>query len=39
MPVWGDTFESEAVEIVGIYGAETIARGRLLSLVEYLVKD
>jgi len=36
MPVWGDTFEAEAVEQAGVYGAETIARGRLLSLVEYL---
>ncbi len=37
MPVWGDTFEAQAVEVAGVYGAETIARGRLLSLVEYLV--
>ena len=36
MPLWGDTFEAEAVEQAGVYGAETIARGRLLSLVEYL---
>ena len=37
MPVLGDTFKREAVEKAGVYGAETIARGRLLSLVEYLV--
>lgn len=37
MPVWGDTFEADAVEQAGVYGAETIARGRLLSLVEYLL--
>jgi len=37
MPVWGDTFEAEATDKVGIYGAEMVARGRLLSLVEYLV--
>ncbi|MCB1329648.1 MAG: cytochrome c [Maritimibacter sp.] len=36
MPIWGDTFAAEAVEKAGVYGAETIARGRLLSLVEYL---
>lgn len=36
MPVWGDTFEAEAVDQAGVYGAETIARGRLVSLVEYL---
>ena len=36
MPIWGDTFEAEGVEKAGVYGAETIARGRLLSLVEYL---
>jgi len=36
MPVLGDTFERKAVEAAGVYGAETIARGRLLSLVEYL---
>ena len=35
MPVWGETFKSEAVEVAGVYGAETIACGRLLSLVEY----
>jgi hypothetical protein len=38
MPVWGDTFEREAAEVAGVYGAETIARGRLLSLVEYLAE-
>jgi len=37
MPVWGDTFEAEAAEQAGIYGAEVLARGRLLSLVDYLV--
>lgn len=37
MPVWGDTFEAAAAEQAGVYGAETIARGRLLSLVEYLI--
>ncbi len=37
MPVLGEAFKQEAVEKYGIYGAETIARGRLLSLVEYLV--
>ena len=37
MPGFGETFKSEAIEIAGVFGAETIARGRLLSLVEYLV--
>lgn len=37
MPAWGETFKAEAVEKAGVYGAETIARGRLLSLVEYLM--
>lgn len=37
MPVLGEMFEAEAAEKAGVYGAETIARGRLLSLVEYLV--
>jgi mono/diheme cytochrome c family protein len=37
MPVWGDTFEREATGVAGVYGAETIARGRLLTLVEYLL--
>lgn len=36
MPIWGDRFKSAAVETAGKYGAETIARGRLLSLVYYL---
>lgn len=36
MPVWGDTFEAAAVETAGVYGAETIARGRVVSIVEYL---
>lgn len=36
MPVWGDRFERDAAQDVGVYGAELIARGRLLSLVEYL---
>lgn len=36
MPVWGDRFERDALKEVGVYGAEMIARGRLLSLVEYI---
>lgn len=36
MPVWGDRFERDALKDVGVYGAEMIARGRLLALVEYL---
>lgn len=37
MPVWGDTFSREGMQQAGDYGGEMIARGRLLSLVEYLM--
>lgn len=37
MPVWGDTFSREGMEQAGDYGGELVARGRLMSLVEYLV--
>ena len=37
MPVWGDTFERSAMAEAGDPLSYTIARGRLLSLVEYLV--
>lgn len=36
MPIWGDRFEREATDVAGPYGAEAMARGRLLSLVYYL---
>lgn len=36
MPIWGDRYETAALEDVGVYGAEMIVRGRLLSLVQYL---
>lgn len=36
MPPWGDRYEREALDEAGVYGAEMIVRGRLLSLVEYL---
>jgi len=36
MPIWGDRFEAAALDKVGVYGAEMIVRGRLLSLVEYI---
>jgi len=36
MPIWGDRYETAALEEVGVFGAEMIVRGRLLSLVEYL---
>jgi mono/diheme cytochrome c family protein len=35
MPIWGDVFTDSAAD-AGTYGAEVIARGRLLSLVYYL---
>lgn len=36
MPVWGDRYEASALDQVGVYGAELIVRGRLLSLVQYI---
>lgn len=36
MPVWGDRFQSSALDEAGVFGAEMIVRGRLLSLVEYI---
>ncbi len=35
MPVWGNRFQAD-VENAGPYGAETIVRGRILSLALYL---
>lgn len=37
MPVWGNSFELAAMAEAGDPNAFTIARGRVLSLVEYLV--
>ena len=36
MPVWGDIFRSHELEDGADYGAETVIRGRILSLVKYL---
>lgn len=36
MPVWGDRFQASNIEDAGLYGAEVIVRGRILSLVTYL---
>jgi hypothetical protein len=36
MPIWGDRYEQSALEEAGVFGAEMIVRGRLLSLVEYI---
>lgn len=36
MPIWGGRFKEESIEYTGKYGAEVIARGRVLALVEYL---
>ncbi len=36
MPVWGDIFKMHEVDASADYGAETIVRGRILSLVKYL---
>lgn len=36
MPIWGERFTASAVAETGIYGAEVIARGRILSLAMYL---
>jgi len=36
MPVWGDRYTTSADALGGLFDAEVIARGRLLSLVYYL---
>jgi len=36
MPVWGSRFKAESVERAGEYGAETLVRGRILSLAYYI---
>lgn len=36
MPVWGDVFKDHAMADSTDYGAETIIRGRILSLVKFL---
>ncbi len=36
MPVWGDRYKATAEAMGGMFNAEVMARGRLLSLVYYL---
>ena len=37
MPIWGNRFAAQAnAEGVGVYGAEAIVRGRVLSIAYYL---
>lgn len=36
MPVWGNQFKAESVADAGIYGAEIIVRGKMLSLALYV---
>ncbi len=36
MPLWGERFEHELIGVAGRYGAETIIRGRVLSIAYYL---
>ena len=36
MPIWGDRYKASAVGTALEYGAETIARGRISSLVLYI---
>lgn len=36
MPVWGARYTASAIENAGPYGAEVIARGRILSVARYL---
>lgn len=36
MPVWGNQFKAESVGDAGIYGAEVIVRGKMLSLALYV---
>ncbi|NNF25556.1 MAG: cytochrome c [Rhodobacteraceae bacterium] len=36
MPIWGARFKADNIEYAGVYGAEVIARGRVLALAEYI---
>jgi mono/diheme cytochrome c family protein len=36
MPVWGSQFKAESVGDAGVYGAEIIVRGKMLSLALYV---
>lgn len=36
MPIWGEVFKNELAGMAGPYGAETIIRGRVLSIAYYL---
>jgi hypothetical protein len=36
MPVWGTRFRATSVDEAGIYGAEVVVRGRILSIATYL---
>ena len=36
MPLFGNRYKAESLEIAGAYGAERLARARLLELVLYL---
>ena len=37
MPIWGDRFSTTARENFGFYGAEVVTRGRVASLVDYIL--
>jgi hypothetical protein len=37
MPIWGDRYNAEAAMKYGPYNTETLVRGRILELVQYLV--
>jgi hypothetical protein len=37
MPIWGDRYNAEAAMKYGPYTTETLVRGRILELVQYLV--
>ncbi|MBS9717434.1 c-type cytochrome [Pseudohalocynthiibacter aestuariivivens] len=36
MPIWGLQYKDAVMEDAGVYGAETIIRGRVLSIAYYL---
>jgi hypothetical protein len=36
MPIWGDRYKAEATVKYGPYNTETVVRGRILELVQYL---
>jgi hypothetical protein len=36
VPIWGDRYKAEAAVKYGPYNTETVVRGRILELAQYL---